>query len=264
MHGNNKGENHLMHSRTIPVSSAHFLTRVDTRVRLLCAAIAIGLVIGQHGMIFPGVLFLASSAAIYAIGVRVRHYAVRLVEPLFIGMVLIIIKSLTGSEPLATFQAGALQVTFFQDGMLAGCAIAARIAASVSVLLLLAFSCLFTDLLTALSWYRVPRGLIEILLFAHRSLTAMHEEASTIYQAQRNRLGYVSALQGARSFGILAGTLTLRAFDQSRTTALAMIQRGYNGHLPAGDCPRLNTHDFCVALIVAAMLGMLWIVTSGI
>ncbi len=253
-----------MHSRTTPAASAHFLACVDTRVRLFCAAMAIGFVIGQHGLIFPGVLFLASSAAIYAIGVRVRQYAIRLAESLLIGLVLIVIKSLTGSEPLTTFQAGTWQVTFFQDGMLAGCAIAARIAASVSVLLLLVFSCSFTELLTAFSWYRVPRGLIEILLFAHRALDAVRDDAVTIYQAQRNRLGYASARQGVRSFGILAGTLTLRAFDQSRTTALAMMQRGYNGHLPAGDCPRLNTLDLCVALIVAATLGTLWIVTSGI
>lgn len=253
-----------MHHRAIPVHTGYFLARIDTRARLLCALFAIICVISQSGLLFPALVFLACSATIIAIGIRMRHYLLRLAEPFMIGLVLIIIKSLSGNDPLAAWLPGSWQITIFQDGLLTGCAIALRIVASVSVLLLLAFSCSFTDLLTALSWYRVPRGLIEILLFAHRSLTAMHEEASTIYQAQRNRLGYASTRQGLRSFGILAGTLTLRAFDQSQSTALAMMQRGYTGHLPVGDCRKLRKHDFSAVLLFAASIGALWIVTSGI
>lgn len=253
-----------MHQWTLKAQSDHFLSRIDTRVRLFCAVFAIVLAISQSGMIFPAVLFIVSSAAIFAIGIRVRQYFLRLAEPLIIGLTVIVIKSLAGNEALATWQVGTWQFTIFQDGVLAGCALALRIAASVSVLLLLAFSCSFTDLLTALSWYRVPRGLVEILLFAHRSLAALHEEASTVYHAQRTRLGYASARQGFRSFGILAGTLTLRAFDHSQATALAMMQRGYNGHLPVADCRGLRMCDFCSAIFFLAVMGALWMMTSGI
>ncbi|HSW65098.1 MAG TPA: cobalt ECF transporter T component CbiQ [Dissulfurispiraceae bacterium] len=253
-----------MHQWTIPVMPHHMLSRIDTRVRLFCAVFAIGLAIGQSGMLFPALIFLASSAAVFAIGIRMRYYLMRLVEPLMIGLVLITIKSLSGNEGFATWQVGAWRVEIFQDGMVAGCAIALRIAASVSVMLLLAFSCTFTDLLTALSWFRMPRGMIEILLFAYQSLTALQEEASTIYHAQRNRLGYTSTRQGLRSFGVLAGTLTLRAFDRSQTTALAMMQRGYDGHLPRGDSRKLSMHDFCTVLLFLAGMGALWIMTSGI
>lgn len=253
-----------MHHWTMPILPEHFLTRVDTRIRLLCALFTIVLVISQGGLLFPALVFLACSAGIAIIGIRTRTYLLRLAEPVMIGLVLVIIKSLSGNDPLVMWPLGSWQITVFQDGFIAGCAIALRIVASVSALLLLAFSCSFTDLLTALSWYRVPRGLIEILLFAHRSLTAMHEEASTIYHAQRNRLGYTSTRQGLRSFGILAGTLTLRAFEQSQTTALAMMQRGYTGHLPIGDCRKLRGYDYCIVILFATMTGVLWIVTSGI
>lgn len=253
-----------MHHWSMPIMPEHFLTCVDTRVRLLCALFTIVLVISQSGLLFPALVFLACSAGTAAIGIRTRMYLLRLAEPVMIGLVLITIKSLSGNDLLATWPPGSWQITIFQDGLIAGCAIALRIVASVSALLLLAFSCSFTDLLTALSWYRVPRGLIEILLFAHRSLTAMHEEASTIYHAQRNRLGYTSTRQGLRSFGILAGTLTLRAFEQSQTTALAMMQRGYTGHLPTGDCRKLCGYDYFTAFLFTATMGTLWIVTSGI
>jgi len=253
-----------MHHWTTPVFPDHVLARIDTRTRLLCAALTIALVIGQSGLLFPTLVLLLSSGMISALRVRIRTYLLRLAEPFVISVVLIIIKSLSGNDPLAVWMVGSWQITVFHDGLLAGFAIALRVLASVSTLLLLAFSCSFTELLTALSWYRMPRGLIEILLFAHRSLTAVHEEATTIYHAQRNRLGYASARLGLRSFGILAGTLVVRAFDQSQTTALAMMQRGYTGHLPVCDCRKLNACDYAAVAIFATAIGTLWIVTSGI
>jgi cobalt/nickel transport system permease protein len=253
-----------MHTWDAPATSRHFLSRVDTRSQLFCALVAIMLLISQDGLLFPAVVFLASSGAVMGIGIRLRVYLLRLAEPLMIGLVLLAVKSLSGQEALASWQVVSWPVTVYQDGLLAGCALALRIAAAVSALLLLAFACSFTDLLAALSWYRIPRGLIEILLFAHRSLTAVHEEASTIYQAQRNRLGYSSARQGFRSLGILAGTLTVRAFDASQTTALAMMQRGYTGHLPLGECRKLRTADVCSSLLFTLLMGLLWIAISGI
>ncbi|HMK44478.1 MAG TPA: cobalt ECF transporter T component CbiQ [Dissulfurispiraceae bacterium] len=248
-----------MHLLVQSALSDNRLSRIDTRVRVFCTVIAIGLVIAQRGIFFPAALFAVSSAAVLSMGIRWKHYALKLAEPFLIGLVLITIKSTGGSDPVASWQVGAWLITIHRDGMFEGLAIAMRIAASVSLLLLIAFSCPFSELLAALSWYRIPRGLIEILLFAHRSLTAMHEEASTIYQAQRNRLGYASLLQGLQSFGLLAGTLTLRAFDQSQTTAVAMVQRGYDGHLPTGDCRRLEYRDYCTGLIFIALIGALWI-----
>jgi len=253
-----------MHDWTTPVFPHHVLARIDPRTRLLCAVWTIALVIGQSGLLFPTLVLLLSSGMISALRVRIRTYLLRLAEPFAISIVLIIIKSLSGNDPLAVWTVGSWQITVFHDGLLAGFVIALRVLASVSTLLLLAFSCSFTELLSALSWYRMPRGLIEILLFAHRSLTAVHEEATTIYHAQRNRLGYASARLGLRSFGILAGTLVVRAFDQSQTTALAMMQRGYTGHLPLCDCRKLNACDYATAAIFATAIGTLWIVTSGI
>lgn len=253
-----------MHYGIASVQTGHVLARIDTRARLLCAALTIALVISQNGLLFPALVLLLSSVMICALGVRIRTYLLRLAEPFLISAVLVIIKALSGNDPLAAWALGTWQVTVFHDGLLAGLAIALRVLASVSTLLLLAFSCSFTELLTALSWCRMPRGLIEILLFAHRSLTAVHEEASTIYHAQRNRLGYASACQGLRSFGMLAGTLVVRAFDQSQTTALAMMQRGYTGHLPICNCRKLHFHDYAAVAIFATAIGALWIVTSGI
>ena len=253
-----------MHHRTAPGRPDHVLARVDPRIRLLCTALTIVLAISQNGLLFPTLVLLLNSGMICALGVRIRTYLLRLAEPFLISVVLVIIKALSGNDPLAVWALGTWQVAIFQDGLLSGCAVALRVLASVSALLLLAFSCSFTELLTTLAWYRVPRGLIELLLFAHRSLTAVHEEASTIYHAQRNRLGYASAGQGLRSFGMLAGTLVVRAFDQSQTTALAMVQRGYTGHLPVGTCRKLHVHDYAAVAIHAAALGVLWTVTSGI
>jgi cobalt/nickel transport system permease protein len=240
------------------------LDKIDPRVRLSGVVGTILFVINQNGFLFPTLIFLFYSALIITLGVRIRTYLRRLAEPCIIGIMLIFVKSFSGAIPICSWAIGFGNIVLFQDGISAGCAIAFRVIASVSALLLLVFSCSLNELLSALSWFRIPRVLIEILLFACRSLTSIYEEASTIYHAQMNRLGYVSVRQGIRSFGILAGMLTLRAFDQSRTTALAMTQRGYMGHLPLTNSQKLKQCDYLVIILYTILLTVLWIKTSDI
>jgi cobalt/nickel transport system permease protein len=57
-----------------------------------------------------------------------------------------------------------------------------------------------------------------------------------------------------RSFGSMAGMLTIRAFDGSHSMTTAMTQRGYDGTLPLLRGTRLNRAQF-VGLLVFAMIA---------
>jgi cobalt/nickel transport system permease protein len=119
-----------------------------------------------------------------------------------------------------------------RDGLLAGLLIASRICGAVSITALLVFSTTFTDLMAALAWLKVPRGFIEVALFAWRYLFTLFDDAQVVYAAQKNRLGYAGFMRGMRSFGTLAGALVIKAFDNSQTVTCAMVQRGYDGTMP--------------------------------
>jgi len=112
--------------------------------------------------------------------------------------------------------------------------------------------------MAGLSWFRVPRGLVEILLFAYRSLFALFDDATVIYTAQKNRLGYSSFKRGLGSFGVLAGSLTLKAFENSQNTTTAMVQRGYDGTMPMLDHRPFKYSEVAASCLFILAAGFLW------
>ena len=125
----------------------------------------------------------------------------RFSEPLFIIAVLLILKTFfTGRAPLFTISFFGQKIIGYQDGLLQGLMIGSRIGAAVSLVALLGFSTPFTEFLAGLSWLRIPRGFIEIVLFAYRYIFVLIEDALVIYQAQKNRLGYSNVRQGVKLF----------------------------------------------------------------
>jgi cobalt/nickel transport system permease protein len=137
--------------------------------------------------------------------------------------------------------------------------IASRIAGAVSLVALLGFSTSFTGLMAALSWFRVPKGFIDVALFAWRYLFVLLDDAQTVYCAQRNRLGYAGFRCGLRSFGTLAGALVIKAFDNSQSITAAMVQRGYDGTMPLLKHKPFRAGEALASLMIIAMMGVAWL-----
>jgi cobalt/nickel transport system permease protein len=175
---------------------------------------------------------------------------VRFAEPLFIaGMVLLLKLFGTGTVQLFSWRFFEWELVGHLDGLLEGARIASRIGGAVSLVALLGFSTSFTDLMAALAWLRVPKGFIEVALFAWRYLFVLLDDAQVVYSAQKNRLGYSGFRRGLRSFGTLAGALVIKAFDNSQTVTAAMVQRGYDGTMPM-----LRHKPFRVAEVLASLM----------
>ena len=183
----------------------------------------------------------------------------RFSEPALIALVLVIMKFLSsGRDALFTSHLLGVTITGYRDGLIGGLMIAARIMGAVSVLAVLGFSTPFTALMSGLSWFRVPKVFIEVLMFAYRYIFMLFEEAMVIYNAQKNRLGYSNIRRGLSSFGILAGSLTLKAFEHSQNTALAMSQRGYDGSMPMIKQKSFKPVEVVVACFVICIMGVIW------
>jgi cobalt/nickel transport system permease protein len=104
----------------------------------------------------------------------------------------------------------------------------------------------------------VPRGLIEVALFAWRYLFVLLDDAQVVYSAQKNRLGYAGCRRGLRSFGTLAGALVIKAFDNSQTVTTAMVQRGYDGTMPMLQHRPFRAGQLVAVLLVVTGLGIIW------
>ncbi len=239
--------------------SLHLLTSLDARVKLLAALTLLIMVISSRGAGFPLLVAGLSLALCLAMRVRLWLLLIRFAEPLFIAIMVLLLKLFfSGHEQLFNLPLFGLEIVGYRDGLFEGIRIACRIIGAVSIVATVGFATPFTELMSALAWLRVPQGFIDVSLFACRYLFLLFDDAMVVYQAQRNRLGYVGYCRGLRSFGTLAGALVIKSFDQSQSVTTAMVQRGYDGSLPLLKHKPLKWRETVPALFILAVMGILW------
>ena len=232
---------------------------VDPRSRLLAAGLLLALVISSRGSAFPWqVAGICLPVALIA-GMKPRLLLLRMLHPLFIAAVILALKTfLGGGEPVALIRVGTFSLAGRLEGLHEGLLISSRIMGAVSVAVLLGQVLTFTEAMAALAWLRVPRGLVDVSMFAWRSLFMLYDDAGVVYTAQKNRLGYCGMRRGLKSFGAMAGMLIIRAFDSSQAMTVAMTQRGYDGSLPLLRASRLGRAQLAGLSLFAILASVAW------
>ena len=237
---------------------SHPVSRLDPRVKLLSAVALLVMVISCQGSAFPLLVSFLGLALCLCLGIPLRTLALRFSEPLFIAATVLLLKLFfAGSQPLFSLHIAGVELVGHRDGLLEGARIASRIVGGVSLLAVVGFSTPFTELMAALSWLRVPQVLVDVALFAWRYLFLLLEDAQVVYNAQRNRLGYVGYRRGLSSFGTLAGVLLIKAFDNSQSITTAMVQRGYDGDMPMLRHKPFKPAEVALAALFVAGMGLI-------
>lgn len=235
------------------------LSRADARIKLIAALALLIMVISCRGFFFPVFVTIACIILCVLIEVPLRVFVLRFSEPLYIALILLLMKFLfSGKTPMVTFDVLGIAIIGHSDGLVDGLLTFCRVLGAVSVVAVLGFSTKFTEIAAGLAWLKVPKPLIEVMLFAYRFIFVFLEDGRTIYAAQKNRLGYSGLRKGLNSSGILAGSLILRSFDQSQKTTEAMVQRGYVGSLPFLESQPLKLIEAVSAAIVIVFAGTIW------
>ncbi len=235
----------------------HLLLRLDPRIKLLSALALLVMVISAGGFAFPLATAAICLLLCLSTGIRPKAIALRFAEPAFIIAMIVLLKLFfTGHSRLFSFSVFGFAVTGYNEGLMEGLLIASRITGAVAVVTALSFATPFTELMSAFAWMRIPATFIEIALFAWRYLFLLFDDARTIYGAQKNRLGYTGYRQGLRSFGTLAGSLIIKAFDNSRNVTTAMVQRGYDGNMPTLQHKPFRATEVAVSVVFLAFMGI--------
>ena len=237
----------------------NLLTRLDPRVKLISGLALLTMVISSKTFLFPLLAGGLALAACLAMGIRMRLLVMRFAEPLFIAVMIVLLKLFfVGHEPLFSLQLAGFDLVGHKDGLREGLLIASRIGGAVALVAAVGFSTPFTELMAALSWLRVPRGFVEVALFAWRYLFVLFDDAHVLYAAQKNRLGYAGYRRGLRSFGTLAGALVIKAFDNSQQITTAMVQRGYDGALPMLKHKPFRTAEVTGSMAAVLLMAVVW------
>jgi cobalt/nickel transport system permease protein len=248
-----------MHYFAQQPADSHFMSRIDPRIKLLCAVGLLVMVISAGGFAFPLTAFVLCALLCLGMGIRPKRLTLRFAEPGFIIVMIVLLKLFfSGHSQLFSINIFGFNLTGHGDGLREGLMIASRITGAVAVVATLGFATPFTELMAALAWLRVPGAFIEISLFAWRYLFLLTDDARTIYDAQKNRLGYTGYRRGLRSFGTLAGALIIKAFDSSRCITTAMTQRGYDGNMPTLKHKPFRAAEVILSVAFLALMGIIW------
>lgn len=194
----------------------NYLTEVDARAKMLFAAAAIIIVVSSQHPYAPLIVFFLS--LIFLLGIRIppRIILLRLAAPLSIAGAILF-----------------MQIFFYgmAEGLARGVLIMAKVLGAVSLIIFLSMTTPVNKLLNAARWFKVPNTWIEIAMLSYRYSFVLLEDAITIRNAQKARLGYSGLARSLRSFGELMGSTVIRAYDRSIAIYESMILRGYNGSI---------------------------------
>jgi len=239
----------------------HPLIKIDARIKLIVAITLLIMILSYKGIIFP--LLIATGCVLLCLKMQIpfRVLILRFAQPMFIALIVLVLKFFsTGEEVLFSIDILSFNIVGYKDGFMQGMYIMSRIIGGVSLVITLGFATPFTEFMAALSWLKVPRQFIEIMMFAYRYLFVFLEDGFTIYNAQKNRLGYAGIRKGLKSFGTLTGSLVLRSFEQSQKTSEAMIQRGYTGDMPLFKSKPLKASEVTISVIFLIFMGLIWMI----
>ncbi|MDO8746219.1 MAG: cobalt ECF transporter T component CbiQ, partial [Thermodesulfovibrionales bacterium] len=229
------------------------------RIKLGVSLFILAMVLSYKGLVFPLFILGISLCLCIRMNIPFKVFLLRFSEPVFIASVVILIKFLfSGQEAMFSVKMWGITITGHKDGLMDGLQIGSRILGAVSIVALLGFSTPFTEIMAGLSWLKIPKGIIEISLFAYRYIFVLLEDAMVIYNAQKNRLGYSSVKKGLNSFGTLTGSLVIKALEHSQNITTAMIQRGYDGNIPMLKHRPFKLSEIVVSVLLIITLGVVW------
>lgn len=242
--------------------SINLLTQIDARVKLVFTLSTLVMVISGNSI--SPMLLIAGLCICVLLLIRIPMGMIlsRLAAPLVMVAILIILQGLLyGKTPLYSFSYGGFTLSVYEEGISRGIMIAGRVMAGTSLMLFLSMTTPVNKLLGALSYFKVPSGWLEIVAFSYRYIFVFVEEAQSIMDSQRLRLGYSKASIGLRSWGTLMGALFTRVYDQANATHAAMVLRGYNGVLYFKKPGSLAKRDIGASLLMAAVFLLLLLFT---
>lgn len=208
----------------------NYLTVIDARIKMLFIAAMITILLTSNNFYLP--IIIAALAMAFLLSVRIPVYTIllRLGAPLGMAVIIMCLRIfLTGHTPLFVLNLHGIQLTGYREGLLLGLLTAGKVAGCTSLVIFLSMTTPLNMLLTAACWFKIPAAWTEIAMLTYRYIFVLLESAITIRDAQKVRLGYSSLSRAVKSSGELAGSLVIKAYDQSQATYESMKTRGFPG-----------------------------------
>lgn len=143
-------------------------------------------------------------------------------------------------------------ITVTRQGVLTAVTFIGRVAASVSLAVLLTLTTLWSDLLRSLRVLRIPQIFVLILAMAYRYILLLVQTVQNIHVARKSRtLRYGTTGAEQRWVAGRIGYLFKRTWVMSQDVHRAMLSRGFSGDIRTLAVFRSRGYDYAWCLFVA-------------
>ncbi len=201
-------------------------TTIDARVLLPAVFTAIVALALAKRWYVPSLVFVVVFFTSLYITPSRKSYLKTLLYPLTVALFILLVQAYSyGSTVVLT----AIWPMYAQ-GIASGWLICTRVLASVSMLLFLVESKSQVELMEALAWFKIPAELRDLISLMFRYISVISEEFTTIFNAQKSRMGYsakLSWIKKLRNLASIGGMLLVRSYDRSNRVVMSMVARGY-------------------------------------
>lgn len=131
-----------------------------------------------------------------------------------------------------------------------------RFTLTVTSALLLVATTGFNGVCLALERLGAPKAFVVQLLFLHRYVFVLGDEATRLTRARSLR-SFEGRGMGVRVFSSLAGQLLLRTLDRARRIHLAMLCRGFDGEVRQAGSLRFSRGDLAYTVGWSSLFALL-------
>lgn len=188
-----------------------FLQKTDAKVKLLAALAAIVLVSISKNLFCIVSVYLLTIFFVYLSKIEIKFFILRtwLFIPLFSGIIALpsVFLSLQGIDEFAVF--------------------VARVAASVSIAVLLTLTTKWNELLSTLRILRIPKIFVLILNLTYRYIFLLIKIAREMNLAKKSRTIKIKRSEERKIIASNITTLLRKSYRMSEEVYLAMVSRGF-------------------------------------
>ena len=155
-------------------------------------------------------------------------------------------------------------ISITRQGVLTAATFIGRVAASVSLSVLLTLTTAWNDLLQAISVFRIPQIFILILAMAYRYIILLLDTVRNMHISRRSRtLRYGPTVAEQQWVASRIGYLFKRTYVISQEVHRAMLSRGFSGEMHTLSVLKTKEYDYAWCLFIAIFCVVALFVDHG-
>jgi cobalt/nickel transport system permease protein len=233
--------------------SPGLLQRVDARVKLLGMGLLIVAAVASHRIFILICLLAASVLLALASRIPIRILATKVWIAVLAFTGAIALPAIFLTPGVTVFRMPVLDWTISQQGLRTAAFLILRAETAATFAALLILCTLWTQLLRALRFFRIPVVLVMIIGMTYRYIFLFVQTAQDMFEAREARLLGVLEPADRRLAAASAGLLLGKSIQLSDEVHLAMQARGFRGDVQLLDEQTMHSKDW---LGLAAFAGI--------